>query len=177
MRYSASDTGREVRRGIELVIRHDRSREAFTGAPRETMDQTAGQMRVQARLAHGAELGPAPRAELAAAETKMVQPDASSHAGTGSVVHAKLGLPNTGAESVKTPRAAEVRDHPCPPAGVGLDPNEARTCRGRRQAARTKHYLLKLSPSSEPCSSRTSARLQENRQGHFLVRVRGRARQ
>ncbi|MCY4595581.1 MAG: cache domain-containing protein [Bryobacterales bacterium] len=89
--YGLSDTAREVRSGVELVIRYDPNREVFTGTVRNTTNQTAEQVRVEVHLSNGRELGPTPNVQLAAGETKRVELNASSQNFTGFSVHVELG--------------------------------------------------------------------------------------
>ena len=90
-RYSSSDTARETRGGVELVVNYDSTREVFTGTVRNTTTATVTQVRVEIHLSNGVELGPTPRTNLAAGETKSIELDASGQTFTWYTVHVELG--------------------------------------------------------------------------------------
>ena len=89
--YGLTDTAREVRAGVELIIRYDANRGVFAGTVRNTTNQTVGQVRVEGHLSNGIELGPTPRVELMAGEIRPVELNASSHTFTGFSVHVEIG--------------------------------------------------------------------------------------
>lgn len=89
--YGLTDTAREVRAGVELIIRYDANRGVFAGTVRNTTNQTVGQVRVEVHLSNGIELGPTPRVELMAGEIRPVELNASSHTFTGFSVHVEIG--------------------------------------------------------------------------------------
>ena len=76
--FSLTETAREVRSGVELVMNYDSSRKLFTGTVTNTTSATVTRVRVEIHLSNGVELGPTPNVDLAAGETKSVALDASS---------------------------------------------------------------------------------------------------
>ncbi len=90
-RYAPSDTARETRNGVELVLNYDSTRQVFTGTVRNTTTATVTQVRVEIHLSNGAELGPTPRTNLAAGETKSIELDARGQSFTWFTVHVEIG--------------------------------------------------------------------------------------
>lgn len=76
--FALTETAREVRSGVELVMNYDSSRKLFTGTVTNTTSATVTRVRVEVHLSNGVELGPTPNVDLAAGETKSVALDASS---------------------------------------------------------------------------------------------------
>ena len=90
-RYAPSDTARETRSGVELVVDYDSAREVFTGTVRNTTSATVTQVRVEIHLSNGTELGPTPRMDLAAGETRSIELDARGQNFTWFTVHVEIG--------------------------------------------------------------------------------------
>ena len=90
-RYAPSDTARETRAGVELVLTYDSTREAFTGTVRNTTTATVTQVRVEIHLSNGVELGPTPRVDLAAGVTQAVELDARGQSFSWFTVHVEIG--------------------------------------------------------------------------------------
>ena len=67
--YRRSQIASETREGVVLVIAYDSARDAFIGTVRNTNNRTVQHVRVEMHLSNGVELGPTPRADLAAGET------------------------------------------------------------------------------------------------------------
>ena len=57
-RYQISETAKEVRQGVELIIRFDNARTAFAGTVKNTTSSAVEQVRVEVHLSNGTELGP-----------------------------------------------------------------------------------------------------------------------
>lgn len=57
---------------MEFIIRFEDARTAFTGTVKNTTSSAVKQVRVEVHLSNGAELGPTPRVELKAGDTKDV---------------------------------------------------------------------------------------------------------
>lgn len=89
--YGLSETAREVRAGVELIIRYDANRGVFAGTIRNTTNSTVGQVRAEVHLSNGIELGPTPRVDLMAGEIKPVELNASSRTFTGYSAHVEIG--------------------------------------------------------------------------------------
>ena len=89
--YGPSETAREVRAGVELILRYDANRGVFAGTVRNTTNATVGQVRVEVHLSNGIELGPTPRVDLMPGEIKPVELNASSHTFTGYSAHVEIG--------------------------------------------------------------------------------------
>lgn len=90
-RYALSDTATETRDGVELVVDYDSTRQVFTGTVRNTTTATVTQVRVEIHLSNGVELGPTPRTDLVAGETKSIELDAQGQSFTWFSVHAEIG--------------------------------------------------------------------------------------
>ena len=90
-RYAPSDTARETRGGVELILDYDSTRQVFAGTVRNTTTATITQVRVEIHLSNGVELGPTPRTNLAAGETQSIELDARGQTFTWFTVHVELG--------------------------------------------------------------------------------------
>ena len=90
--YQKGQTASETREGVVLVIAYDSASDAFIGTVRNTNNRTVQHVRVEAHLSNGVELGPTPRVDLAAGETRPVNLSAESQSFTGFSVHVELGL-------------------------------------------------------------------------------------
>ena len=90
--YRQSQTASETREGVELTIAYDSASEAFVGTVRNTNNRTVQHVRVEVHLSNGVELGPTPRVNLAAGETRAVHLSARSQSFSGFSVHVELGL-------------------------------------------------------------------------------------
>jgi len=90
-RYDPSETATETRGGVTLVISYDSSNERFDGTVTNNNDTTVTDVRVEIHLSNGTELGPTPRVDLAAGESKPVTLDASGENFTWYSVHVELG--------------------------------------------------------------------------------------
>ena len=89
--YAPSDTARETRNGVELILDYDSARQVFTGTVRNTTTATVTQVRVEIHLSNGVELGPTPRTNLAAQETQSIELDARGQTFTWFSVHVEIG--------------------------------------------------------------------------------------
>lgn len=90
--YPKGQIASETREGVVLVIAYDSASDAFVGTVRNTNDRTVQHVRVEVHLSNGVELGPTPRVDLAAGETRTVNLSAESQSFTGFSVHVELGL-------------------------------------------------------------------------------------
>ena len=90
--YRKSQIASETREGVVLVIAYDSASDAFIGTVHNSNDRTVQHVRVEVHLPNGVELGPTPRVNLAAGETRTVQLRAMSESFTGFSVHVELGL-------------------------------------------------------------------------------------
>lgn len=90
--FTLTETARETRSGVELVMNYDGSRKVFTGTVTNTTSSTVTKVRVEIHLSNGTELGPTPNVDLAAGETKSVELDASTHSNFNAYsVHVEIG--------------------------------------------------------------------------------------
>ncbi len=89
--YAITDTATEVRSGVRLVISYDSAQQMFSGTVENTTNATVTQVRVEIHLSNGVELGPTPRGDLAAGETRPVELDARGQNFTHYSVHVELG--------------------------------------------------------------------------------------
>ena len=93
--YALADTAKDVRSGVELVIKYDSSRKEFVGTVTNTTDATVTQVRVEIHLSNCVELGPTPNVDLAPGESKSVTLDARSQSNFDSYgVHVEIGSSN-----------------------------------------------------------------------------------
>ena len=90
-RYTPSETAREVRNGVELIVNYDSTRQWFTGTVRNTTSATVTQVRVEVHLSNGVELGPTPRVDLAAGETRSIELDAGGQTFSWFTIHVEIG--------------------------------------------------------------------------------------
>ena len=90
-RYSPTETAEETRNGVKLVISYNSTSEQFSGTITNTTDTTVTDVRVEIHLSNGTELGPTPRVDLAANESKPVTLDASGQSFTWYSVHVEVG--------------------------------------------------------------------------------------
>ena len=90
--YQKGQTAGETREGVVLVIAYDSASDAFIGTVRNSNDRTVQHVRVEVHLSNGVELGPTPRVDLTAGETRTVDLSAESQSFTGFSVHVELGL-------------------------------------------------------------------------------------
>lgn len=90
--YRNSQIASETREGVVLVIAYHSASDAFIGTVHNSNDRTVQQVRVEVHLSNGVELGPTPRFNLAAGETRTVQLSAMSQSFTGFSVHVEFGL-------------------------------------------------------------------------------------
>ena len=91
MQWNANETATETRSGVRLVLSYDSANQEFTGNVTNTTGATVTDVRVEIHLSSGMELGPTPRVELAAQESKPVTLGASGQNFTWYTVHVELG--------------------------------------------------------------------------------------
>ena len=89
--YQLSDTARESRSGVDLVLRYDQPNETFTGSLTNTTGAPVADVRVEIHLSNGVELGPTPRIMIGAGETSPVELDARGQSFTSFSVHIEIG--------------------------------------------------------------------------------------
>ena len=97
-KYGLSDTARESRSGVDLVLRYDSARKSFTGMVTNTTVETIKNVRVEVHLSNGVELGPTPNVDLAPGQSRAVDLDASSQTFTQFTVHVEIGSGEAGGE-------------------------------------------------------------------------------
>ena len=89
--YQLSDTARESRAGVDLVLRYDQPNETFTGTLTNTTGAAVADVRIEIHLSNGVELGPTPRIVIGAGETNPVELDARGQSFTAFSVHIEIG--------------------------------------------------------------------------------------
>ena len=89
--YSLTDTAVETRAGARLTMSYDAAAETFRDEVVNTTSATVTQVRSEIHLSNGVELGPTPRADLAAGQSMPVEWDASGQTFTSWSVHVELG--------------------------------------------------------------------------------------
>lgn len=96
--YGLSDTAKEVRGGVELVIRFDSTRRVFAGTVKNGTDATVRQVRVEVHLSSGVELGPTPRVDLRPRQSAPVELRAGSQEFNKFSTHVEIGVGEHGGE-------------------------------------------------------------------------------
>ena len=89
--YRLTDTARESRSGVDLVMQYNAGQQRFTGTVTNTTSATVSNVRVEIHLSNGVELGPTPRVSLAAGQAHSVELDARGQSFTRWSVHVELG--------------------------------------------------------------------------------------
>lgn len=89
--YGVTETARETRSGVDLVMRYDAGQERFTGTVTNTTNGTVSNVRVEIHLSNGVELGPTPRENLTSGQSRPVELDARGHNFSTWSVHVELG--------------------------------------------------------------------------------------
>ena len=96
--YGLSDTAKEIRSGVELVIRFDGARRAFAGTVKNGTDATVRQVRVEVHLSNGAELGPTANVDLRPGQSAPVELRAGSQGFNKFSTHVEIGAGEHGGE-------------------------------------------------------------------------------
>lgn len=96
--YGLSDTAKEVRGGVELVIGFDSARRAFAGTVRNGTGAAVRQVRVEVHLSNGVELGPTPNVDLGPGQSAPVELRAGSQAFSKFSTHVEIGAGEHGGE-------------------------------------------------------------------------------
>ena len=89
--YGLTDTARESRSGVDLVMQYEAGQQRFTGTVTNTTSAAVSNVRVEIHLSNGVELGPTPRVTLAAGQVHEVELDARGQSFTRWSVHVELG--------------------------------------------------------------------------------------
>lgn len=89
--YQLSETARESRSGVDLVLRYDPPNETFTGTLTNTTSTPVADVRVEIHLSNGVELGPTPRITIGPGETSPVELDARTQSFNMFSVHIEIG--------------------------------------------------------------------------------------
>ncbi len=89
--YQLSETARERRSGVDLVLRYDQPNETFTGTLTNTTGAPVADVRIEIHLSNGVELGPTPRIVIGAGESSPVELDARGQSFTAFSVHIEIG--------------------------------------------------------------------------------------
>ena len=90
-RWNPDETATETRRGVTLVLSYDPSGQRFNGTVTNTTNSAVSEVRVEIHLSNGTELGPTPRTNLGAQESKPVTLDASGQNFDWYSVHVEFG--------------------------------------------------------------------------------------
>lgn len=90
--FVLTETAKEIRNGVELIMNYDGSRKVFIGTATNSTNATVTRVRVEIHLSNGTELGPTPNVDLVAGETKSVEIDARTHSNFNAYsVHVEIG--------------------------------------------------------------------------------------
>jgi len=90
-RWNANETATETRSGVTLVLSYNSSGQRFDGTVTNTTNSTVSDVRVEIHLSNGTELGPTPRTNLNAQESKPVTLDARGQNFDWYSVHVEIG--------------------------------------------------------------------------------------
>lgn len=90
-RWNPGETATDSRRGVDLTISYNSTTRRFDGSVTNTNASAVAEVRVEIHLSNGTELGPTPRVNLEANETKAVTLDASGQNFNWYSVHVELG--------------------------------------------------------------------------------------
>ena len=96
--YGLSETAKEIRSGVELVIRFDGTRRAFAGTVMNGTDATVRQVRVEVHLSNGVELGPTANVDLRPGQSAPVELRADSQDFNKFSTHVEIGAGEHGGE-------------------------------------------------------------------------------
>ena len=89
--YGLTETARETRSGVDLVMQYDAGQQRFSGTVTNTTNGTVSNVRVEIHLSNGVELGPTPRENLAPGQRRTVELDARGQGFSTWSVHIELG--------------------------------------------------------------------------------------
>ena len=89
--YELSQTARQSRSGVNLVIGYDAAAQSFTGTVTNTTTAVVSLVRVEVHLSNGIELGPTPSLNLTPAQTSPVALSADGQQFTTWSVHVEIG--------------------------------------------------------------------------------------
>lgn len=90
-RWNPDETATDTRRGVNLVISYSSSGQRFSGTVTNTTGSTVTDVRVEVHLSNGTELGPTPRIDLNAQESRPITLDASGQRFDWYSVHVEIG--------------------------------------------------------------------------------------
>ena len=90
-RWNPDETATDTRRGVNLVISYSSSGQRFSGTVTNTTGSTVTDVRVEVHLSNGTELGPTPRIDLKAQESRPITLDASGQNFDWYSVHVEIG--------------------------------------------------------------------------------------
>ena len=91
MQYGLTDTARESRSGVDLVMQYNAGQARFSGTVTNTTNGAVSNVRVEVHLSNGIELGPTPRVDLAPGQVHQVELAPGSGSFTSWSVHVELG--------------------------------------------------------------------------------------
>ena len=89
--YKLSDTVRQSRSGVNLVIGYDAEAQSCTGTVTNTTTAVVSLVRVKVHLSNGIELGPTPSLNLTPAQTSPVALSADGQQFTTWSLHVEIG--------------------------------------------------------------------------------------
>ena len=90
-RWNPDETATDTRRGVNLIISYNSSGQRFSGTVTNTTGSTVTDVRVEIHLSNGTELGPTPRIDLKAQESRPITLDASGQDFDWYSVHVEIG--------------------------------------------------------------------------------------
>ncbi len=90
-KLALNQTYDKVRNGVRLIMNYNAQNNTFEGTIENTTDETLKQVRVEAHLSNGKELGPTKPDDLASGEKREVQLNATSTDFDGWTAHPEVG--------------------------------------------------------------------------------------
>jgi len=96
LRYTATQSVDETKRGVKLILKYDKASESFVGTIKNVSDKTVEKARVEVHLSNGMELGPTKRTNLKPGEQVEIKLPAIGQAFEWWSTHAEVGSSEEG---------------------------------------------------------------------------------
>ena len=86
-----NETFEGVRNGVKMILAYDADKDAFIGTVENITEGVISQVRVEVHFSNSVELGPTPKADLAAGETRKISLSAEGNSFKTWSTHAESG--------------------------------------------------------------------------------------